>query len=118
MSGDGTFIPPSGRALELRLLNMPGDGIPFAFLSQDDPVCVAARSDGKILVTNLWVEDSLDIGSLAVASRILYSPVRDLRGISGAESLYICLTGYQGKDRDDIMVCSIRFPTSWESDDV
>lgn len=29
---------------------------------QDDPVCVAARDDGKTLVTGLWVDHSFDIG--------------------------------------------------------
>ncbi|KAM3235415.1 hypothetical protein P3L10_015451 [Capsicum annuum] len=28
----------------------------------DDPICVAARRDGKVLVTNLWVEHSFDVG--------------------------------------------------------
>lgn len=29
---------------------------------QDDPMCVAARTDGKVLVTGLWVDHSFDIG--------------------------------------------------------
>ena len=29
---------------------------------QDDPICVAARSDGKTLVTALWVYHSFDVG--------------------------------------------------------
>ncbi|XP_068662475.1 BRCT domain-containing protein At4g02110-like [Aristolochia californica] len=69
----------------------------------DDPICVAARSDGKTLVTDLWVEDSLDMGSLADANRVLYQPVKDLKGIPGAESLCMCLTGYQGTKRDNVM---------------
>ena len=28
----------------------------------DDPVCVAARNDGKTVVTGLWVDHSFDIG--------------------------------------------------------
>ncbi|KAJ8565847.1 hypothetical protein K7X08_008423 [Anisodus acutangulus] len=28
----------------------------------DDPICVAARRDGKVLVTGLWVEHSFDLG--------------------------------------------------------
>ncbi|KAL5996342.1 hypothetical protein ACLOJK_026419 [Asimina triloba] len=70
---------------------------------QDDPICVAARSDGKTLVTDLWVVDSLDLGRLADVNRILYRPVRDLKGIPGAALLHICLTGYQRQERDDIM---------------
>ncbi|XP_068660363.1 BRCT domain-containing protein At4g02110-like [Aristolochia californica] len=69
----------------------------------DDPICVAARSDGKTLVTDLWVEDSLDMGNLADANRVLYQPVQDLKGIPGSESLCMCLTGYQGTKRDNVM---------------
>ncbi|CAL9133355.1 unnamed protein product [Musa textilis] len=69
----------------------------------DDPVCVAARNDGKILVTELWIDVSLDIGMLADAKRILYCPVKDLNGIPGSKSLHICLTGYQRQEREDIM---------------
>ena len=29
---------------------------------QDDPVCTAAQTDGKVLVTGLWVDNSFDIG--------------------------------------------------------
>lgn len=36
--------------------------------------------------------------------QIMYRPLKDLNGIPGAESLIICLTGYQRQDRDDIMV--------------
>ncbi|XP_058071212.1 uncharacterized protein LOC131220278 [Magnolia sinica] len=36
---------------------------------RDDPVCVTARGDGDILITDLWVEDSLDLQRLADASR-------------------------------------------------
>lgn len=32
------------------------------FVVQDDPMCVAARTDGKVLVTGLWVDHSFDIG--------------------------------------------------------
>ncbi|KAM0954443.1 putative chromatin regulator PHD family [Dioscorea sansibarensis] len=69
----------------------------------DDPVCVAARKDGMTLVTELWVDDCIDFGTLADPNRVLYKPVKDLNGIPGSESLTICLTGYQRQDRDDIM---------------
>ncbi|KAL6896826.1 hypothetical protein ACP4OV_007398 [Aristida adscensionis] len=69
----------------------------------DDPVCVAARKNGKKVVTEAWVEDSLELGELADADRVLYAPVRDSRGIPGSDSLEICLTGYQKKWREDIM---------------
>ena len=36
--------------------------------------------------------------------QIMYRPPKDLNGIPGAESLIMCLTGYQRQDRDDIMV--------------
>ena len=36
--------------------------------------------------------------------QILYKPVKDLSGIPGSQSLIICLTGYQRRERDDIMV--------------
>ncbi|KAF8006657.1 hypothetical protein BT93_K0842 [Corymbia citriodora subsp. variegata] len=69
----------------------------------DDPVCVAAREDGKVVVTGLWVDHSYDIGVPVDASSIMYRPLKDLNGIPGAESLIMCLTGYQRQDRDDIM---------------
>lgn len=40
---------------------------------KEDPVCVAARNDGKILVTELWIDVSLDIGMLADAKRVSLS---------------------------------------------
>ncbi|CAM0151596.1 unnamed protein product [Urochloa decumbens] len=69
----------------------------------DDPVCVAARKDGKKVVTEYWVEDSLELGELADADRVLYAPVRDLNGIPGSDQFHICLTGYQKNWREDIM---------------
>ncbi|XP_006649951.1 uncharacterized protein LOC102719748 [Oryza brachyantha] len=72
-------------------------------LVYDDSVCVGARAEGKKVVTELWVEDSLERGVLADADRVLYWPVRDLKGIAGSETLHICLTGYQRNGREDIM---------------
>uniref|UniRef100_A0A8I6WX39 BRCT domain-containing protein n=2 Tax=Hordeum vulgare subsp. vulgare TaxID=112509 RepID=A0A8I6WX39_HORVV len=72
-------------------------------LVYDDPVCVAAREGGKKVVTELWVDDSLDAGAVADTDRVLYKPLRDLDGIPGSESLNICLTGYQKNGREDIM---------------
>ncbi|KAL3531526.1 hypothetical protein ACH5RR_010848 [Cinchona calisaya] len=69
----------------------------------DDPICVAARSDGKTLVTGLWVQHSFDVGMRVDPSSILYRPLRDLNGIPGAKSFVVCLTGYQRQDREDIM---------------
>jgi hypothetical protein len=37
---------------------------------QDDPVCVAARGAGKKVVTELWVDDTLDTGAMADADRV------------------------------------------------
>ncbi|XP_060174674.1 BRCT domain-containing protein At4g02110-like [Lycium barbarum] len=74
------------------------DGITY-----DDPVCVAARRDGKIVVTSLWVEHSFDVGMPVDHHSVMYRPPRDLNGIPGAKSLIVCLTGYQRQDRDDIM---------------
>nr|XP_051213515.1 BRCT domain-containing protein At4g02110-like isoform X9 [Lolium perenne] len=72
-------------------------------LVYDDPVCVAARGAGKKVVTELWVDDTLDTGAMADADRVIYRPVRDLNGIPGSQSLNICLTGYQKDGREDIM---------------
>ncbi|KAA8543039.1 hypothetical protein F0562_021466 [Nyssa sinensis] len=72
-------------------------------LVYDDPICVAARSNGKTLVTGLWVDRSFDIGMPADTTSIMYRPLRDLNGIPGAKSLIVCLTGYQRQDRDDVM---------------
>lgn len=71
-------------------------------LVYDDPVCVAARNDGKMLVTSLWVDHSFDTG-MPVPESIMYRPLKGLNGIPGAESLVACLTGYHGQDRDDVM---------------
>lgn len=39
-------------------------------LVYDDPVCVAAREGGKKVVSELWVDDSLDAGVIANADRV------------------------------------------------
>ncbi|KAL0420107.1 UNVERIFIED_CONTAM: BRCT domain-containing protein [Sesamum radiatum] len=72
-------------------------------LVYDDPICIAARRDGKILVTGLWVDHSFDVGLPVDPNSVMYKPMRDLNGIPGAKSLVVCLTGYQRQDRDDIM---------------
>ncbi|PIN05804.1 hypothetical protein CDL12_21653 [Handroanthus impetiginosus] len=72
-------------------------------LVYDDPICIAARRDGKTLVTGLWVDHSFDIGMPVDPSSVMYRPMKDLNGIPGAKSLVVCLTGYQRQDRDDIM---------------
>ncbi|CAN7009336.1 unnamed protein product [Brassica rapa subsp. trilocularis] len=72
-------------------------------LVYDDPVCVAARSSGKVVVTGSWVHHSFDAGMLIDANSVLYTPLRELDGIPGAKSLIVCLTGYQRQDREDIM---------------
>ncbi|KNA26047.1 hypothetical protein SOVF_001130 [Spinacia oleracea] len=48
----------------------------------DDPICVTARRDRKTVVTRL--------------------PLKGLTGIPGANEFVICLTGYQGLQREDI----------------
>ncbi|GFQ02446.1 brct domain-containing protein at4g02110 [Phtheirospermum japonicum] len=72
-------------------------------LVYDDPMCVAARRDGKTLVNGLWVDHSFDVGMPVDPSSVMYRPMKDLNGIPGAKSLVVCLTGYQRQDRDDIM---------------
>ncbi|KAI3787488.1 hypothetical protein L1987_41995 [Smallanthus sonchifolius] len=72
-------------------------------LVYDDPICVAARQDGKILISSLWVDHSFDVGAPVDATSVMYRPARDLNGIPGAKSLVLCLTGYQREDREDIM---------------
>uniref|UniRef100_M8AWQ2 BRCT domain-containing protein n=2 Tax=Triticinae TaxID=1648030 RepID=M8AWQ2_AEGTA len=37
---------------------------------QDDPVCVAARKDGRKVVTGLWVDDSVDLGAMVDADHV------------------------------------------------
>ncbi|KMT09940.1 hypothetical protein BVRB_5g121570 [Beta vulgaris subsp. vulgaris] len=73
-------------------------------LVYDDPICVTARRDKKVLVTALWVGHSLDAGAPVDAANIMYRPLKELTGIPGANELLICLTGYQGADREDIMM--------------
>ncbi|XP_052183931.1 BRCT domain-containing protein At4g02110 [Diospyros lotus] len=103
------------QAEKFRLKLVSGGGVDFGLydpscthvivdkLTYDDPVCVAARADGKILVTGLWVDHSCDIGMPADPTSVMYIPLRELSGIPGAKSLTICLTGYLSQDRDDIM---------------
>lgn len=43
------------------------------FTMSDDPLCVAARQNGKNLVTELWIDDCVDSGKLADASRVSFS---------------------------------------------
>ncbi|XP_074316628.1 BRCT domain-containing protein At4g02110-like [Silene latifolia] len=69
----------------------------------DDPICVAARRDKKILVSSLWIDHSIDTGVLVDGYNIMYRPLKDLNGIPGAEELVICLTGYPRYLREDIM---------------
>ena len=48
----------------------------FFFLCvQDDPVCVAARNDGKTVVTALWVDHSADIGMPLDAASVSFPGV-------------------------------------------
>ncbi|XP_047967846.1 BRCT domain-containing protein At4g02110-like isoform X1 [Salvia hispanica] len=70
-------------------------------LLYDDPICAAARRDGKILVIGKWVDDCF-YGGMLVDPTVMYWPVRDPSGIPAAKSLVMCLTGYLGQDRDDI----------------
>ncbi|KAL2535494.1 BRCT domain-containing protein [Forsythia ovata] len=78
-------------------------------LFYDDPICVAARRDGKTLVTDIWIDHSFDVGMPVDSTSVMYRPLRDLNGIPGAKSLIVCLTGYQRQDRDDIMVLAATF---------
>ncbi|KAG6417767.1 hypothetical protein SASPL_119960 [Salvia splendens] len=79
-------------------------------LLYDDPICAAARRDGKILVIGKWVDHCFDGGCLLIlllvlvpACIVMYWPVRDPSGIPAAKSLVMCLTGYLRQDRDDVM---------------
>ncbi|XP_056686266.1 BRCT domain-containing protein At4g02110 isoform X2 [Spinacia oleracea] len=71
-------------------------------IALDDPICVTARRDGKTVVTNVWLNDSLEYGELLGIGNILYKPPKALTGIPGANELVICLTGYQGLPREDL----------------
>ncbi|KAJ4727782.1 BRCT domain-containing protein [Melia azedarach] len=107
------FDPINERQVRSKLID--GGGVDVGLCSQscthvivekivfDDPVCVAARTDGKTLVTSLWVDHSFDIGMPVDATSIMYRPPKDLNGIPGAKNLVVCLTGYQRQDREDIM---------------
>ncbi|KAF2578611.1 hypothetical protein F2Q68_00002462 [Brassica cretica] len=107
------FNPTDGNTIRSKL--MSGGGVDVGQYSQeythlivdklvyDDPVCVAARSSGKVVVTGSWVHHSFDAGMVIDAHSVLYRPLRVLNGIPGAKSLIVCLTGYQRQDREDIM---------------
>ncbi|KAL6184891.1 hypothetical protein ACLB2K_046290 [Fragaria x ananassa] len=72
-------------------------------ITYDHPVCVAARKEGKTVVTALWVHHSHDVAMPLDAASVIYRPLKQLNGIPGARNLLMCLTGYHGQDRDDIM---------------
>ncbi|XP_010424668.1 PREDICTED: BRCT domain-containing protein At4g02110-like [Camelina sativa] len=107
------FNPTHGNSLRSKLVS--GGGVDVGQCSQscthlivdklvyDDPICVAARSSGKVVVTGSWVDHSFDTGMLVHANSVLYRPLRDLNGVPGSKTLVVCLTGYQGQDREDIM---------------
>ncbi|XP_010456981.1 PREDICTED: BRCT domain-containing protein At4g02110-like [Camelina sativa] len=107
------FNPTHGNSLRSKLVS--GGGVDVGQCSQscthlivdklvyDDPICVAARSSGKVVVTGSWVGHSFDTGMLVHANSVLYKPLRDLNGVPGSKTLVVCLTGYQGQDREDIM---------------
>lgn len=40
---------------------------------QDDPICVAARRDGKTLVTGLWIDHSFDVGMPVDSTSVSFS---------------------------------------------
>eukprot|EP00850_Spirogloea_muscicola_P003771 SM000015S01271 [mRNA] locus=s15:934093:940115:- [translate_table: standard] len=73
-------------------------------LALGDPICMAAKKDGKVLVTNRWLEDCLTAKMAITPGKVLYQPVKDIKGIPSASELVISLTGYQGKLRRDIML--------------
>eukprot|EP00850_Spirogloea_muscicola_P016092 SM000128S26225 [mRNA] locus=s128:278602:283957:+ [translate_table: standard] len=72
-------------------------------LALGDPICMAAKKDRKVLVTNRWVEDCLTAKMAIAPGKILYQPVKDVKGIPSASEFVISLTGYQGKLRRDIV---------------
>ncbi|CAL9232807.1 unnamed protein product [Arabidopsis halleri] len=107
------FNPVHGNSLRSKLVS--NGGVEVGQYSQscthlivdklvyDDPICVAARNSGKVVVTGSWVDHTSGIGMLVNANSLLFRPLRDLNGIPGSKSLVVCLTGYLGQDREDIM---------------
>jgi hypothetical protein len=43
----------------------------FFPLKKDDPICVMARDNGKIVVTEAWVDDTLDLGVRADETKVI-----------------------------------------------
>ncbi|KAI5070305.1 hypothetical protein GOP47_0014648 [Adiantum capillus-veneris] len=76
--------------------------VPRTFL-WDDPVCAATRKDGKCLCSEIWVSDCLEHGVIADVNHVVYRPLRDSQGIPGTKNLVVCLTGYQGSARRNVM---------------
>ena len=37
---------------------------------QDDPVCELARKNGKVIVTEIWVSDCLELGVIADVNHV------------------------------------------------
>lgn len=42
-------------------------------MKKDDPICVMARDNGKIVVTETWIDDTLDFGARADETKVLNS---------------------------------------------
>ncbi|MCO5608050.1 hypothetical protein L7F22_062254 [Adiantum nelumboides] len=76
--------------------------VPRTFL-WNDPMCAAARKDGKCLCSEIWVSDCLELGVIADVNHVVYRPLRDAQGIPGTKNLVVCLTGYQGSARRNVM---------------
>ncbi|KAJ7556339.1 hypothetical protein O6H91_05G079000 [Diphasiastrum complanatum] len=72
-------------------------------LPYEDPICKIAREHGRKLLSDYWIVDCLDYGMIMDVKNVIYKPLQDLNGIHGSEALCICLTGYQGQARREIM---------------
>lgn len=42
-------------------------------MRKDDPICVMARDNGKIVVTETWIDDTVDFGARADETKVLNS---------------------------------------------
>jgi len=58
-------------------------------VSQDDPICAAAKKDKKTLVTDLWVVDALDTGMLVDSTKVCLFYIC-LKCLVFSNGLYLC----------------------------
>ncbi|XP_074359471.1 uncharacterized protein LOC141698603 isoform X2 [Apium graveolens] len=89
--------------LYLLMLLSKWRGLPLIkLMNLEKTLCVdkSAQVSSKLKLQLFPVDET----SRRALEKVMYRPIRDLKGIPSAKSLVVCLNGYQRQDRDDIMI--------------